>query len=60
MTSKPITINKETLVPDIARKMLNDQIHSLPDLDQRKELVGIITETDLFQLIVEKANFSGT
>ena len=60
MTSKPITINKETLVPDIARKMLNYQIHSLPVLDHENKLVGIITETDLFQLIVEKANFSGT
>lgn len=53
MTSRPITVFIDTLVPETAEIMLTNQIHSLPVLDKRNKLVGIITETDLFRLVDE-------
>jgi CBS domain-containing protein len=34
--------------------MLENKIHSLPVMDEGQDLSGIITETDIFRLIVKK------
>ncbi|MFZ6021706.1 MAG: CBS domain-containing protein [Chloroflexota bacterium] len=54
MTTKPITIGEEQPITEAARLMLENKIHALPVLDSDQDLCGIITETDLFRLIVHK------
>lgn len=54
MTSSPITIDETAPVTTAARLMNENKIHSLPVLDAGSALCGMITETDIFRLIVNK------
>lgn len=56
MTSKPITINPDTPVSTAAELMMNYKIHSLPVLNEENRLAGIITDSDLFHMILQKFN----
>jgi CBS domain-containing protein len=56
MTSKPITINPATEVSKAAELMMTYKIHSLPVLNEENQLVGIITDSDLFRMILQKFN----
>jgi CBS domain-containing protein len=47
MTSPVNTIMPDTTVEEAARMMINGNISCLPVIDNAKELVGIITHTDL-------------
>ncbi len=51
MTRDPLTVNDDTTVQDAARLMLQRKISGLPVMHQGK-LVGIITESDIFRLVV--------
>ena len=51
MTRAPLTVNADTTVQDAARLMLQRKISGLPVLHQGK-LIGIITESDIFRLVV--------
>ena len=51
MTRNPLTVNDDTSVQDAARLMLQRKISGLPVLHEGK-LVGIITESDIFRLVV--------
>ena len=53
MTSKPITIFSDTPISEAAKLMLDYKIHSLPVLNHDNELIGVITETDLFRMILQ-------
>jgi acetoin utilization protein AcuB len=46
------TVQEETLIEDAARIMVDNVISSLPVM-RGKELVGIITEADLFNIMLE-------
>jgi acetoin utilization protein AcuB len=52
MTTNVITVAPETPIDEAARLMLQHRIGSLPVL-RGKDLVGIITETDMLQAFVE-------
>lgn len=52
MTYDPITVQSEDTLQDAAERMLEYQVSGLPVLDGRR-LVGIITEKDIFRLVVE-------
>ena len=54
MTSTPITIQANDNIDLAAQKMIENKIHSLPVLDENNTLVGIITDTDLFKLIINR------
>lgn len=54
MTRDLITIRADALVTDAAQLMINYKIHCLPVVDAEGKLAGIITESDLFLLIVQK------
>jgi CBS domain-containing protein len=54
MTSQVLTISPEADLTKAARLMLEHKIHSLPVVDEEKKMVGIITESDLFLMIVQK------
>jgi acetoin utilization protein AcuB len=46
------TVQEDTLIEEAARTMVDNEISSLPVM-RGKELVGIITETDLFNIMME-------
>jgi len=52
MTSAVITTQTDTPIEDAARKMVDSKIGGLP-VEKDGELVGIITETDLFKVFLE-------
>ncbi|UCC87787.1 MAG: CBS domain-containing protein [Anaerolineales bacterium] len=54
MTRDPITISQDATIGEAARAMLDNKISGLPAIDDKGEVVGIITESDIFRLIVER------
>lgn len=46
MTSPVITIPADLSLQDCARKMMENKIHHLPVMNQKGELVGMISDTD--------------
>ena len=52
MSSDPSTIRPDDTVQDAAELMLENHISGLPVV-QSDELIGIITESDIFRLVVE-------
>jgi acetoin utilization protein AcuB len=54
MTASPITIKENAPITEAARLMRTHKFHSLPVVDERGDLIGIITDSDLFRLIVRK------
>jgi acetoin utilization protein AcuB len=52
MTKNPITIKDEDTVDEAAAVMLRYKISRLPVLSDRNDLVGIITDTDIFKVLV--------
>lgn len=52
MTRKVLTVAPDTLVEDAARMLVDNNIGGLPVLDGEK-LVGIVTESDLFRLLID-------
>jgi acetoin utilization protein AcuB len=54
MTSQPITIYQTSTVGNAAELMLEHKIGGLPVLDAADNLAGLITESDIFRLIVRR------
>ncbi len=52
MTPNPVTISPDDTIGAAARLMLKYMIGGLPVLDAHGHLVGIITESDIFRLVV--------
>ncbi|MCE4606400.1 MAG: CBS domain-containing protein [Desulfurococcales archaeon] len=52
MSTPPITVTPETTVKDIARIMSVRGIGSVIVVDERGEIIGIITETDLIKRVL--------
>ncbi len=52
MTRNPITVQAAATVRDAAKLMLDNTIGGLPVMDGEK-LVGIITESDIFRVLVQ-------
>ncbi len=56
MNSNPHTIGEDDDIEEAARIFYENRIHGLPVLDKERNLVGIISPTDLLKLIEEKDN----
>jgi CBS domain-containing protein len=54
MTSKPITIAAEETIGEAARLMLEKKVSGLPVIDEKQHVIGIITESDIFRLVVQE------
>jgi CBS domain-containing protein len=54
MTRNPVTISADETIGQAARLMLDKKISGLPVLDREQRLVGIITESDIFRLVVQE------
>lgn len=52
MTSNPITVFETATIGAAARIMLDSRISGLPVVDRASALVGIITESDIFSMVV--------
>lgn len=52
MTANPFTINVEDSLEKAAIRMLEKKVEGLPVVSENKEVVGIITETDIFKALV--------
>ena len=49
MTPRVISATPTTEIREIARVMLEERIHAVPILDQRRRLVGILSRQDLLR-----------
>ena len=52
MTADPVTISPTATIGEAARLMLENRVSGLPVLDEKGDLVGIITESDIFSMVV--------
>jgi acetoin utilization protein AcuB len=52
MTVDPMTVGPDETIGQAASIMLEEKISSLPVIDDNERLVGIITESDIFRLVV--------
>lgn len=55
MSKHLVTLTEETLVLDAIQKLLNHKVTSAPVLDAQKRLVGMFSEKDSMQVVLECA-----
>ncbi|HHB91319.1 MAG TPA: CBS domain-containing protein [Anaerolineae bacterium] len=53
MTPDPITIRDDATIRDAAQLMIDYKVSGLPVVDKDGNLVGMITESDIFRLVVK-------
>jgi CBS domain-containing protein len=53
MTKDPVTVGPDTTIGEAAQIMLQKKIAGLPVVDDGGLLVGIITESDIFRMVVK-------
>ena len=52
MTPNPVTVSYHCTVEEAVEKLLVHNISELPVVDQQQKVIGVITKSDLFQLIL--------
>jgi acetoin utilization protein AcuB len=58
MTKDPVTVPQNFTVEETAEVLLKHKISGVPVVDQNGQLVGIITQTDLFRVIISLTGVS--
>jgi CBS domain-containing protein len=53
MTHKVFTIQADAPILDAAQIMLDQKVSGIPVVDEEQNLVGMITESDIFRLLVK-------
>lgn len=54
MTEDPIAITPETGLREAALLMIENKVGGLPVIDEQHQVLGIITESDLFETLVQQ------
>jgi acetoin utilization protein AcuB len=54
MTRNPITISQDATIGEAAQVMLDSRISGLPVVDSGGKVVGIITESEIFRMVVQR------
>lgn len=54
MTHDPITISQDATIGEAAQVMLDNKVSGLPVVNGEGVLVGIITESDIFRIVVHE------
>ena len=54
MTPKPITISPDAFIGEAAQIMLQKKIGGLPVVETNGSVVGVITVSDIFRMVVEE------
>src|SRR5947209_6055624 len=57
MTHSPYTVSPDTPIQNVARTMLERKVSGLPVVDAEERLVGIITESDIFRMLVDQWDY---
>ncbi|MGJ3240945.1 MAG: CBS domain-containing protein [Anaerolineae bacterium] len=52
MTRNVLTVTPDTLILDAAELMLEHKVSGLPVVDEKNEVQGVITESDIFRMLV--------
>jgi acetoin utilization protein AcuB len=52
MSRNLLTISSNATIGQAAELMLEQKVSGLPVVDEKKQLVGIITESDIFRMVV--------
>jgi acetoin utilization protein AcuB len=52
MTASPYTITPDATLAEAARMMLEHRVSGLPVVDEEHHVIGIITESDIFAMVV--------
>jgi CBS domain-containing protein len=52
MTRNVLTVTAHTPILDVAEIMLEHKVSGLPVVDENQKLLGIITESDIFRMLV--------
>ena len=52
MTRNPIIVRPDVPIIDAAELMLKNKVSGLPVVDEQKKLVGILTESDIFRMLI--------
>lgn len=52
MTKNPITVPLEYTVEETARVLLDNKISGVPVVDSQEKVVGVITQTDIFRVMI--------
>ncbi|KAH0461036.1 hypothetical protein IEQ34_008611 [Dendrobium chrysotoxum] len=56
MSSPAITLTPEKTVKDAAALMLRMKIHRIPILNQQKQVIGIVTRSDIFEALQDQSS----
>jgi CBS domain-containing protein len=60
MTRKTLTIRADSPLLDAAQIMLDHKVSGLPVVDENDRLVGILTESDIFRMLVKSRTQAST
>ncbi len=52
-TRKPVTVQEDTPLEEVATLMAEKKVHTLPVLDKAGQLVGVLGKSDLIRMIAE-------
>lgn len=52
-TKKPVTVQQDTPLEEVATLMAEKKVHTLPVLDAANQLIGVIGKSDLIRMIAE-------
>ncbi|MFH1351665.1 MAG: CBS domain-containing protein [Pseudomonadota bacterium] len=55
MTPNPITVNPETGIEDIAGLMVDKNLHTLPVVDEKGKLMGIVGKEDILKTLISES-----
>lgn len=53
MTREPLTIQKDTTIEEAVRLMVENDLSCLPVMDESGYLIGIVSKSDLFKILLE-------
>lgn len=53
MTRKVVSVKPDTPIIDAAEMMLNHKVSGLPVIDDEHQLLGVLTESDIFRMLVK-------
>ena len=53
MSHNPLTVSPEATIEEAAKIMLDNKVSGLPVVDESGKEVGIITESDIFRMVVK-------
>lgn len=54
MTRNPISVYSDATVGDVAALMRDKKVSGIPVIDREEHVIGLITESDLFSLIIDE------